>query len=175
MGFSLHSPGKCARTRLAVGGNGTKFRVWVRGVGASLRPQRELGVAAVGLGGVVAGKHPAASAGRKAGGATGHEVSGAGGACQPRRLRAHGVRLRAAALQYAGSGTTLRRLAGGLARGPRAHLGRAGTVFENATAGTAQSARGRRGGARTGNRGGPFSSHPPTTPPRPPRPGPRSM
>jgi len=85
--------------------------------------------------GVVAGKHPAASAGRKAGGATGYEVSGSDGARQPRRLRAHGVRLRAAALQYAGSGTTLRRLAGGLARGPRARAGRAGTVFENAAAG----------------------------------------
>ncbi len=163
MDFALHSPGKCARTRLAVGGDGTKFRLRVRGVGASLRPQRELGVAAVGLGGVVAGKHPAASAGRKAGGATGHEVSGAGGACQPRRLRAHGVRLGAAALQCAGSGTTLRRLAGGLARGPRAHLGRAGTVFENATAGTGQSAGGGRSGARPGNGAGHSTSHRPAT------------
>jgi ParB/RepB/Spo0J family partition protein len=72
-----------------------------------------------------------------------------------------------AALQYAGSGTTLRRLAGGLARGPRAHLGRAGTVFENATAGTGQSAGGGRSGARPGNGGGHSASHRPTTRRRP--------
>jgi ParB/RepB/Spo0J family partition protein len=72
---------------------------------------------------------------RKAGGATGHEVSGSDGARQPRRLRANGVGLGAAALPHAGSGTTLHRLAGGLARGPRARAGRAGTVFENAAAG----------------------------------------
>ena len=161
--FAPQSPGKCTRTRLAVGGDGTKFWLWAGGVGASLRPQRELGVAAVGLGGIVAGKHPAASAGRKAGGATGDEVSGSGGARQPRRLRAHGVRLGAAALQHARSGTTLRRLAAGLARGPRACAGRAGTVFENAAAGAGQSAGGGRSGARPGNGGGHSASHRPTT------------
>jgi hypothetical protein len=36
----LHSPGKCARTRLAVGGDGTKFRLWVRGT----RPENDQGV-----------------------------------------------------------------------------------------------------------------------------------
>ncbi len=150
---ALQSTGKRARTGLAVGGDGTKFRLFAGGVGATLGPQRELGVTTLGIGGVVAGNHPAASAGRKAGRATGDEVSGADGADQSGRLRAHGVGLRAAALQHAASRTTLRRLAGGRARGPRAHLGRAGTVFENAaTADGAQSGRGR-SGARPGDGG----------------------
>jgi len=99
---SASSPLKCNDIRLAI-------RAHRKELGASLRPQRELGVAAVGLG---------------------PEVSGSGGARQPGSLRAnpqlsfphllldafrqqlHGVRLRAAALQHAGSGTTLRCLVG---------------------------------------------------------------
>ncbi len=46
-------------------------------------------------------------------------------------------------------------------------LGRAGTVFENATAGTGQSAGGGRSGARPGNGGGHSASHRPTTRRRP--------
>jgi hypothetical protein len=51
-------------------------------LGAPLRPQPQLGVAAAGAGGVVAGSHPAARTRRKTRGASGHEVSGAGGASQ---------------------------------------------------------------------------------------------
>src|SRR6266852_5237791 len=120
---ALQSTGKRARTGLAVGGDGTRFRLFAGGVGATLGPQRELGVTTLGIGGVVAGNHPAASAGRKAGRASGDEVSGADGTDQSGRVRAHGGGIGAAALQHAGSGTTLRCLAGRLKRGPRAHLG----------------------------------------------------
>src|ERR1022692_4185277 len=124
------------------------------GVGAALRPQRELGVAALGVGRVAAGKHPAAGARGSDRGATGDQVSGAGSARQPGAVRANGRRFRPAPLRHAASRTTLCRLAGRLARGPRAHLGRAGTVFENAAAATVRQA-GRGGcGARTGDGGG---------------------
>ncbi len=86
--------------------------------------------------------------------ATGDEVSGAGSARQPGAVCANGRRLRPAPLRHAASRTTLCRLAGRLARGPRAHPGRAGTVFENAAA-TAVHQAGRGGsGSRTGNGGG---------------------
>jgi hypothetical protein len=57
-----------------------------------------------------------------------------------RRLRTDGGGVGAAALQHAASRTTLCRPPGGLARGPRAHPGRAGTVFENAASAAVQPA-----------------------------------
>src|ERR1039457_6329590 len=121
---------------------------------AALRPQRELGVATLGIGGTAAGKHPAAGARGSDRGATGHEVPRPSGARQRGAVRANGRRFRPAPLRHARSRTTLCRLAGRLARGPRAHLGRAGTVFENAAAAAVRQT-GRGGpGARTGDGGG---------------------
>ena len=57
---------------------------------------------------------------------------------------AHGRRFRPASLRHAASRTTLCRLAGRLARGPRTHPRRAGTVFENAAAGAGRQAGGGR-------------------------------
>src|SRR5438105_241806 len=88
------STGERAGTRLAVDGDGTTLRLLAGRVGAALRPQRDLGIAARGAGGGAAGSDPAAGARRQAGGATGDEVSGAGGARQRRGLRADGRRLR---------------------------------------------------------------------------------
>ena len=79
---ALQPAGKRAGTRLAAGGDGAALRLLAGGVGAPFRPQHELGIAAAGAGGVAAGSDPAASARRKARGATGDEVSGAGGASQ---------------------------------------------------------------------------------------------
>ncbi len=76
----------------------------------------------------------AASARRSHRGATGDEVPGASGARQPGPLRADGRRVRPASLRGAAGRATLRRLARRLARGPRAHPGRAGAVLENAAA-----------------------------------------
>ena len=84
---ALQPAGKRARTRLAAGGDGAALRLLAGGVGAPLRPQHQLGIAAAGAGGVAAGSDPAASARRKARGASGDEVSGAGGASQRGRLR----------------------------------------------------------------------------------------
>src|SRR3970040_429714 len=106
-----------AGTRLAVDGDGTTLRLLAGGTGAALRSQCELGVAAIGAGGVVAGSDPAASARRQARGAGGDEVSGAGGAggCGP--LPADGGRLGGAPLRHAAGGATLHgvapRVAGG--------------------------------------------------------------
>ena len=111
--------------------------------------------------------HPAASAGRKDRGASGDEVSGADGARQPGRLRADGGRIRAASLRYAASRTTLCRLAGRLARGPRAPPRRAGTVFENAAAAADQPAGRGRSGARPGDGGWPFCVAPAGGSPKP--------
>ena len=148
--------GNRAGTRLAVVGEGATLWLLAGGVGAPLRPQRELGVAAAGAGRVAAGSDPAASARRSDRGATGHEVSGAGGARQPGGLRADGRRFRPAPLRYAASRTTLCRLAGGLARGSRAHPRRAGTVFENAAAAAGHQA----GRGRTRSRTGDGRRHP---------------
>ena len=155
---TLQPPGKRAGTRLAVVGNGATLWVLAGGVGAPVRPQRELGVAALGAGRVAAGNDPAASTRRKAGRATGHEVSGAGGASQRGGLHADGCRFRAAPLRYAASGATLCRLARGLARGPRAYPRRAGTVFKNAAAAAIDPAGRGRTGARSGDGGGPPAS-----------------
>jgi hypothetical protein len=121
---------------------------------AALRPQRELGVAALGAGRAAAGSDPAASTGRSAARRTGHEVSGAGGARQPGALRADGRRFRPAPLRHTASRATLCRLARRLARGPRAHPGRAGTVFENAAAAAGRQLDRGRTRSRTGPDGG---------------------
>jgi ParB/RepB/Spo0J family partition protein len=55
-------------------------------------------------------------------------------------LRADGRRLHPAPLRHPASRATLCRLAGRLARGPRAHPRRAGTIFENAAAGAGRQA-----------------------------------
>ena len=91
---AVQPAGKRAGTRLAAGGDGAALRLLAGGTGAPFRPQRELGVAAAGAGGVAAGSDPAASARRQNRGASGDEVSGAGGASQRGRLRAHGGRIR---------------------------------------------------------------------------------
>ena len=83
---------KRAGTRLAVAGDGATFWLLAGAVGAPLRPQHELGFAAIGASRVVAGIHPAASVRSNAGRATGDEVSGAGGASQRGRRRADGCR-----------------------------------------------------------------------------------
>ena len=135
-------------------GDGAALGLLAGGSGAPLRPQRELGVAALGIGGTAALSHPAASARGSDRGATGHEVSGAGSARQRGAVRANGRRFRPAPLRYTAGRTTLCRLAGRLARGSRAHPGRAGTVFENAAAAAVHQAG--RGGSRsrTGDGGG---------------------
>ena len=88
--------------------------------------------------------------------APGDEVSGAGGARQPGALPADGRRFRPAPLRHAASRATLCRLARRLARGSRAHSGRAGTVFENAAAAAGRQA----GRGRTRARSGDGGCHP---------------
>ena len=78
------SAGKRAGTRLAAVGDGAALRLRAGRTGAPFRPQRELGIAAAGAGGVTAGGHPAASTRRQNLSAGGDEVSGARGA---RRMR----------------------------------------------------------------------------------------
>ncbi len=110
-------------------------------------------IAALGAGRAAAGSDPAASARRSAARRTGHEVSGAGGASQPGALRADGRRFRPAPLRHTASRATLCRLARRLARGPRAHPGRAGTVFENAAAAAGRQLDRGRTRSRTGDGG----------------------
>ncbi len=151
----MEPPGKRARARLVVGGDGAAFWLLAGGARAPLRPQHELGIAADGAGGVVAGSDPAARARRKDRGAGGDEVSGAGGPRGGGTLRTDGRRFHRAPLRYAAGRATLCGLAHRLARGPRAHSVRAGTVFENAAATTGgQADGGRTSRARSGDGGG---------------------
>ena len=137
---------------MAAGGDGTSLRLFARRAGAPLRPQPQLGLAAAGAGGVVAGSDPAASARRETRGASGDEVSGAGGASQRWRLLAHGGRFRCASLRHATSRATVHGLAQRHARRPRTHSRRAGTVLENAATGThGHACGGRTSGARSGH------------------------
>lgn len=123
-----------AGARLVTGRDGAAFRLWTRRTGAAVRSQRELGVAALGAGGTVAGGDSAARARGQSLGAGGDEVPGAGGPYQPGRLRAHGRGIRRAPLRYAGSRATLCRLAGRFAVGARAPASLSGAVFQNAAA-----------------------------------------
>jgi hypothetical protein len=134
---ALDGTSERAGARLVIGRDGAAFRLWTRRTGAAVRSQRELGIAAPGIGGTAAGGDSATRAGGQSLGAGGHEVPGAGGAHQPGRLRADGRGIRSAPLRYAGSRATLRRLAGRLAVGARAAARLAGAVFQNAAAGAA--------------------------------------
>ena len=86
---------------LAAGGVGAAFRLRAGGVGAPVRPQRELGIATAGAGGGSAGSDPTAGARGQDSGAGGIEVSGAGGTPKPGGLPADGGDLRPASLRYA--------------------------------------------------------------------------
>jgi len=140
---ALQPAGKRAGARLAAGGDGAALRVWNRGTGAPLRPQRELGVAAAGAGGMAAGSGPAAGARGPDRGTSGAEVPSAGSPRGRGAMPTDGGRVRGTPLRYAASRATVCGLAQRHARGPRAHSGRAGTVLENAAAGTG----GRQGGS----------------------------
>jgi hypothetical protein len=142
-----------ARTRLVTGGDGATLWLLTRRTGAPLRPQRELGIAALGVGRVTTGSDSAASARRSAGRTTGDEVSGADSASQRGGLRADGRCFHSAPLRHTASRATLRGLAGRRAHGARTHPCRAGPILENAAAGAGRQA-GRGGSrARTGDGG----------------------
>jgi ParB/Sulfiredoxin domain len=97
-------------------------------------------------------RHPAASTRGQNLSARGDEVSGANGPRGCGALRAHGRRIRPAALRHAASRATLYGLAQSHTRGARAHSGRTGTVFENEAAAIRSPARGgRTSGARSGD------------------------
>jgi hypothetical protein len=145
---ALQPAGECARTRLAVGGDGATLQLLVGGVSTPLRPQCELGGAASGAGRVIAAGDSAASADRQDCGAAGDEVLGAHRPRQRRGLRTNGRDLGQASLRHAASGTALQSLARGLARDTRAHS-------ENATASGRGDSVGRTGpGAGSGNGSG---------------------
>jgi len=117
---------------LAAGRTGAALRIFAGAVGAPLRPQRELGLAPPGVGGVVAADHSAASARRAHPGASGDAVSGAGGAPQPGRVREVGRCIPRVPLRPPAGWPTLRRLARRHARHARAYLCGSGAVPEDA-------------------------------------------
>ena len=131
-----------AGRRLAAGGTGAAVRLRAGGAGTAVRPQRELGVAAAGAGGVAAGGGAAAGAHRCHCGARGDEVCGADGARQRRGLPADGGGGSQAPLQQPCGRPVVCRLACGLAVGSRADAGRAAEVSAGAAAGRAEAAGG---------------------------------
>ena len=145
---------------LVTGGVGAALRLRAGRVGAPVRPQRELGVAATGAGGGSAGSHSAAGARGPDSGAGGDEVSGAGGTPKPGGLPAPGGDLRPASLRYAWSRPTVWGLAPRFACGAQTPSGRSGAVFQDAATGAGEnSSRGalwtrRRTVARPGDGGG---------------------
>jgi hypothetical protein len=158
---ALDRAAKRARTRLVPLRTGAALRLRAGGTGAPLRPQRELGIASPGPGGTAARGHPTAGARWQDRSSGGDEVSGAGCAHQPGRLRTPGSHLRAIPLRHARCRTTLCRLARRHARGARAHPRRAGVVSQNAA-----SHHGRRrtaSGARSGGSRRHAAPHRPTT------------
>ena len=130
--------------RLAAGRDGAAFRLQPGGVSTAVRSQREVGIAAAGVSGTVAGDHPAAGARGSDLGTGGDEVSGAGSPPKPGGLPAHGGHLRRASLRHARSGPTLCGLAARIGRDPPTDPGRSGVVFQNAASGPRASAAGRR-------------------------------
>ena len=130
---------------LAAAGVGAALRLQPGGVGAAVRSQREMGIAAAGVGGAFAGGHPATGARGPDRGAAGDEISRAGGAAKPGGLPAHGGHFRCASLPHARSWRTVCRLAAGIGCHPPTHSGRSRAVFQNAEAGEASS----RAGGRT--------------------------
>ena len=119
-------------TRMAAGGNGTSLWLLAGATGATLRPQRELGLTAAGAGRAASGKHSAAGARRRHCRPSRDEVSGAGCACQPRRVRAAGCRFRPPALRHTASGADLHGLAQRLAHHTPADPGGPGAVAQDA-------------------------------------------
>src|ERR1035437_8857578 len=149
-----------AGSGLAAGGVGAALRLRARRVGAPVRSQRELGFATAGAGGGLAGSDPATSARRQDPGASGAEVSGAGGTPKSGGLPADGRHLRRAPLRYAPGRPTVCGVAQGAARNPQTDSGRSRAVFQNAAASAGESSgpRGhpdrRRIVTRSGNGGG---------------------
>jgi hypothetical protein len=123
----------CTGSGLAAGRVGAAFRLRARCIGAPVRSQREVGIAAAGIGGTAAGSDPAAGARRQGGGAGSHEVPGASGPPKPGGLPADGGDLRPASLRYPRSRPTVCRLAPRFGRDPQAHSGCSGLVFQGAT------------------------------------------
>jgi len=87
---ALQPAGMCAGTRLAPGRDVAMLRLLAGGTGATLRPQRELGVATAGTGATAAGNDSTAGAGRQDRGTNSDEVSGADGAAEGGGLPAIG-------------------------------------------------------------------------------------
>ena len=96
-----------AGSGLAASGIGAAFWLQPGRVGAAVRSQRDMGFAAAGTGGTVAGSDPAAGARGQDCGAGGHEISGACGAAELGGLPAHGGHFGRASLRYARSGPTV--------------------------------------------------------------------
>ncbi len=136
---------------LAASGDGAAVRLQPGGAGAAVRSQCELGVAAAGLGGGVAGVDPTAGARGQDRGPGGDEVSGAGGAAKPGGLPSHGGDLGRASLRHARSRPAVCRLATGIGHGPPTDSGGSGAVFQNAAAGQTPSRAGRRTDPRSGD------------------------
>lgn len=134
--------GERTGSRLAAGGDGAAFRLRTGGVGAPVRSQRELGIAAAGAGGASAGGHPAADTRGQDRGAGSHEVSGAGGAPKLGGLPADGGDLRPAPLRYAGSRSTVWGLAQRHPCDPQTHSGGSWAVLQNPAAGESLGPRG---------------------------------
>ena len=144
------------RSGLAAGGVRTAVRLWTGRVSPALRPQRELGVAAVGVGRSAARNDPAAGAPRPTGGAGGLEASGSGGPAKRRRLSADGRHLRPASLGHAGSRAVVHGLAEEFAGHAQTDFGFSRTVFQNtaASSGEHSGRRGCRDDPRSGDGGG---------------------
>lgn len=133
--FAAHErTGDRAGTRLAAGGDGEPAGLLDRRTGAALRSQPHVGGAPPGVGGVIAGSGPAASAPGTDRRPDRHAFPGADGACQRRALSADGASFCRAAMDHAASRRTLPSLAPSQHRGARTHPGRAQAVSESATA-----------------------------------------
>ncbi len=149
--------GNRAGAGVAAGGVRAALRIRTGRTGAPVRSERELGVAPTGTGRTVTGNDPTASAGGKDRRSRGDEVSGAGGAHQPGRLRADGRSLRTVSLRIAASRTVVCRLAQWLGGDPQTHPRCTGSVLQNAAASGAESSSdGRHSGvvARSGDGSG---------------------
>ena len=106
-----------------------RFEYSLEGLARQFDRSVELGVAALGVGGVVAGGHPAAGARRPDRGPGGDEVSGACSATEPGGLSTHGGDLRRASLRHARSRATVWSLARRIGREPQTHSGRSRAVL----------------------------------------------
>jgi hypothetical protein len=123
-----------ARSRLASGGVRTALRLRTGRVSPALRPQRELGIAAVGAGGSAAGVDPTTGSTGPDTGAGGLEVSDSDSPAKHRRLSANGRHLRPAPLGHAGSRRVIHGLAQEFAGHAQTDPGFARVVFQNTAA-----------------------------------------